>query len=203
MEPMTMAAIASTAYDYYNQSKASQATGTMNKRSIILNMLNRQWEEQMMDKQNEYNKPINQMKRLEEAGLNPNLVYGNANAIISSASPASGSAPWQVTPSQSKLETMALVNGLRSQQLQNKQLEANIEATKSNQELQKMRLGMQASYQDKQLLLQASKLKLAKEIFDVNKEAPKSSSGKFVNDILNLLKDSPSTIRDYMEQYSN
>lgn len=76
----------------YNQHQANQAAGASNKRSIILNMLNRQWEEQMMDKQNEYNKPINQMKRLEEAGLNPNLVYGNANAIISSASPASGSA---------------------------------------------------------------------------------------------------------------
>lgn len=43
-----------------------------------------------MDKQNEYNKPINQMKRLEEAGLNKNLVYDNGTATIASATPSGG-----------------------------------------------------------------------------------------------------------------
>lgn len=31
------------------------------------------------NRQNEYNLPVNQMQRLEEAGLNPNLVYGDKN----------------------------------------------------------------------------------------------------------------------------
>lgn len=31
---------------------------------------------EMWNMQNEYNKPVNQMKRFEEAGLNPNLIYG-------------------------------------------------------------------------------------------------------------------------------
>lgn len=31
--------------------------------------------------QNEYNSPAQQMNRLKDAGLNPNLVYGNGNAI--------------------------------------------------------------------------------------------------------------------------
>ena len=44
----------------------------------------------MWKEMNEYNKPINQMKRLREAGLNPNLVYGHgANALTSSPSPVS------------------------------------------------------------------------------------------------------------------
>lgn len=32
---------------------------------------------EMWNRQNEYNNPINQMNRLKNAGLNPNLVYGN------------------------------------------------------------------------------------------------------------------------------
>lgn len=36
------------------------------------------WNLLMQMYQNEYNKPVNQMKRLEEAGLNPNLVYGQS-----------------------------------------------------------------------------------------------------------------------------
>lgn len=35
---------------------------------------------ELWDKQNEYNKPVNQMARLEEAGLNPNLMYGQISA---------------------------------------------------------------------------------------------------------------------------
>lgn len=35
--------------------------------------------EQYMREQNEYNTPANQMKRFQEAGLNPNLVYGQGS----------------------------------------------------------------------------------------------------------------------------
>lgn len=49
-----------------------------------------------MNKQNEYNKPINQMARLREAGLNPNLVYGNSADTLS-AGPSGGSQA-KVTP---------------------------------------------------------------------------------------------------------
>lgn len=50
---------------------------------------NRQWQEKMMDKQNEYNLPINQRKRLEEAGINPNLAFGSSASGGISASPPS------------------------------------------------------------------------------------------------------------------
>lgn len=36
-------------------------------------------------KQNEYNSPVNQMKRLQEAGLNPNLVYGGSGSVAGNA----------------------------------------------------------------------------------------------------------------------
>ena len=61
------------------------------------NSLNRQWQERVYERQrkdaltdrdfeNFYNSPAEQMKRLKEAGLNPNLVYGNGNATEASAS---------------------------------------------------------------------------------------------------------------------
>lgn len=45
----------------------------------------------LWDLNNEYNKPINQMKRLEEAGLNPFLVYGNGATGNTSSQPSSPS----------------------------------------------------------------------------------------------------------------
>ena len=44
------------------------------------------------NRENEYNKPINQMARLKEAGLNPNLVYGNGAQSVSASSPRASSA---------------------------------------------------------------------------------------------------------------
>lgn len=38
------------------------------------------------NRENEYNKPINQMARLEEAGINPNLAYSNGSISNTSAS---------------------------------------------------------------------------------------------------------------------
>lgn len=44
-------------------------------------MLDKQYQNQkkLIDKQNKYNSPVNQMKRLVQAGLNPNLAYGNVS----------------------------------------------------------------------------------------------------------------------------
>lgn len=43
-----------------------------------------------MKYQNEYNTPVNQMARLKEAGLNPNLVYGSGSLNVTSAAPSGG-----------------------------------------------------------------------------------------------------------------
>ena len=45
---------------------------------------------QLWNLQNEYNSPLAQMQRYSEAGLNPNLIYGQQNVA---SSPASASAP--------------------------------------------------------------------------------------------------------------
>lgn len=73
-----------------------------------LNKKNREWQEKMSalnfernkelfdlqtrtnrmdwEMQNEYNSPVNQVKRLREAGLNPNLLYGNGSTVATGGS---------------------------------------------------------------------------------------------------------------------
>lgn len=48
--------------------------------------------------QNEYNNPSNQMKRLQEAGLNPNLMYGNGSASTGNATSAPDAASVNSAP---------------------------------------------------------------------------------------------------------
>ena len=58
-----------------------QAQEAINQRNIDFtretNALNRQWSLEDWNRQNAYNSPLQQMQRLREAGLNPNLVYGS------------------------------------------------------------------------------------------------------------------------------
>lgn len=49
----------------------------------------REWQEEMWNKQNEYNLPVNQVARLKEAGINPNLAFGSAASAMSSSFPSS------------------------------------------------------------------------------------------------------------------
>lgn len=45
------------------------------------------WNLAQWKRENEYNLPINQIQRLREAGLNPNLVYGGGATTLSASSP--------------------------------------------------------------------------------------------------------------------
>lgn len=74
---------------------AAQSLGTYydkksQKRAFDYNTKMAEWQNEQNIKnwqmQNEYNLPVNQMKRLADAGLNPNLVYGNGNATTTAGS---------------------------------------------------------------------------------------------------------------------
>lgn len=52
------------------------------------NQKNRDFQREMWNANNEYNKPINQMARLEEAGINPHLAYSNGQPMNVSNAPA-------------------------------------------------------------------------------------------------------------------
>lgn len=54
----------------------------------------RGWAKEDWDRQNEYNSPIETMKRLKAGGLNPNLVYGNGATTQAQAIRSSGAEGW-------------------------------------------------------------------------------------------------------------
>lgn len=116
-------AAASSLLDFVGSSVMANSANAKSKRQALTNFWMQNY---FMDKQNEYNKPINQMARLREAGLNPNLVYDNGNAIISSASP-SGGAMADVTPASGSFNVLAKLQALNSM----KQQDANIKETEA------------------------------------------------------------------------
>lgn len=63
--------------------------------------------------QNEYNSPAAQMERLKKAGLNPNLVYGNGNAVQTGA-PVRASSPGSYAPKAPQVETGGIINSMMS-----------------------------------------------------------------------------------------
>ena len=75
--------------------------------------------------QNEYNLPANQMKRLRDAGLNPNLIYGSgsANTGIAGSVAPSKPAPYNIkNPTPSMLQTAlieAQINNVNSSTAKN------------------------------------------------------------------------------------
>ena len=78
MDPATMYAIggavsglAGIGSSIVGANASANQQGSANKWNLLMQMY-----------QNEYNKPVNQMKRLKEAGLNPNLVYGQSAAGV-------------------------------------------------------------------------------------------------------------------------
>lgn len=69
MNPMLAATLAQGATDF-------AGSGTSGLFGWISARKTREYNERMWDKQNAYNHPVQQMARLKEAGLNPNMVYG-------------------------------------------------------------------------------------------------------------------------------
>lgn len=83
----------SGALNYYGQSQANEQNikfqQDTNKQNLdyqrYITELQRGWALSDWDKMNAYNHPAQQMQRLREAGLNPNLVYGNGSATSTAA----------------------------------------------------------------------------------------------------------------------
>lgn len=91
MEPVTTAALIGAGSQVIGQGANAFAQGKMNKKT-------RQWNEKMYaqqqkdnlanwDRQNSYNSPQAQMARLQQAGLNPHLVYGQGAVANSTSAP--------------------------------------------------------------------------------------------------------------------
>lgn len=61
----------------------------------LTNSKNRDWEFEMFNRTNTYNTPLEQRKRMEAAGFNPNLVYGHGSVVNTATRPSGvqGTAP--------------------------------------------------------------------------------------------------------------
>ena len=57
----------------------------------------RQWQEYMWNKSNEYNSPSQQLARYKEAGLNPNLVFGQGASSLAAQFGSGAAAPGNVS----------------------------------------------------------------------------------------------------------
>lgn len=147
------------------QIKAQQTENQKNRDyNLMLAQMQNSWSQDQWERENEYNLPINQRKRLEDAGLNPDLMYGNGgiqNIGASSPSMTSGapSSPTDMSPlGQKKTIGDALRDSLDTEfmRAQIKQVEANtrktnadagISETQLNYEDAKQRLGLDISQQ--------------------------------------------------------
>lgn len=91
---------------------------------------------EFFDKSNQYNSPIEQMKRLSAAGLNPNLVYGNGGATQNAISPP------RYDPPKVQSNVPNMNNALLALQVQ--QAQAGIDQVKAQTEYTKMRTATEA-----------------------------------------------------------
>lgn len=86
MDPTIGAALIKGAGDLISGFLGSSAQESANQTNIQLQREQQAWQESMWNKQNEYNSPVAQIKRMKEAGLNPALMYsqgdtGNAGSV--------------------------------------------------------------------------------------------------------------------------
>lgn len=96
-------------------------------------MADLQWQRdlEMLAKQNEYNSPANQMMRFKQAGLNPNLIYGQGNAGNTAVSMPRYQAPnvnYGYVPDQS---VPAMLSGFQDMMLKSLQIN-NMQAHNDN-----------------------------------------------------------------------
>lgn len=100
MWPAIIGAVGSLAGSAMNNSASASAADTAYGRQKELMALQQQYAVENWNREVNYNSPKEQMKRLKEAGLNPNLVYGNGASGLQAgpvAAPTAPSAPMQVT----------------------------------------------------------------------------------------------------------
>lgn len=73
--------------DLLNSHQADSAMQKQLQANLALAKYQNDYNTEMWNKQNEYNSPINQRQRLIDAGLNPNIMYGNGGVMNTSSTP--------------------------------------------------------------------------------------------------------------------
>jgi hypothetical protein len=139
---------------------------------------------ELMKYQNEWNKPVNQIARLKEAGLNPNLIYGaNGNVAAGGTSaPAPSMMPYRFDFMRQAGQDLAADIELKKSQAEKNRAEANQanqNVVESGTRISKMEAeteftNMQTSLRDKLVESMDSQIAL-------------NASNAFRNNVLNIL----------------
>lgn len=100
--------------------------------NLMLAQQQNAWNQEQWERENEYNSPVNQMKRFEEAGLNPDLMYGQGNSgnaaqLSGGLTAGAPSSPMDY----SALGQKKTLGHVIQESLQNEMMRAQIEKVKS------------------------------------------------------------------------
>ena len=115
----------------YNTKAAAQSM----EYAKTMNRINFEQQNQMFDKQAKWNSPEQQKKRLQEAGLNPGLMYGIGGEGGSSVSSGGGTGPDVKGPGNPGTE--AVMMGLQAKSIESQIALNNAQASKINAETEK------------------------------------------------------------------
>lgn len=161
------------------------------------NALNKQWTEEMWNKENAYNDPSAQMARFKQAGLNPNLIYGQSNTTSAPSLPSQSTHQDEANPSQDVAG--GLNNGFMSyvqsrvmnQQLQNDKKQGLIlDAEKDKKEAETLsilantsRTNQQVNHADFLINAQLDNLMLRNDLTALQTESQKATTQKIYAEI--------------------
>lgn len=139
--------------------------------NLMLAQMQNQWSQDQWERENEYNTPINQRKRLQDAGLNSDLMYGNggiSNLAASSPSMTSGqgSQPVDMTA----LGRKATIGDMIQQGLQTRMAEAQIKATEAQARKTAADAGISETQLEYEDVKQRLGIDLSRQAFDNAKE---------------------------------
>ena len=146
MDPATIAAVADVGLSLMNRNKTSNRANILANYWATVNQQN--FQREMMDKQNEYNKPVNQVKRLLEANLNPYAEFGVTSMASADASGGVSNVPNLVTPDRTKLDLLGkinTINAMKEQKARTDNINANTNAITDNMRIKEAQLGLQQS----------------------------------------------------------
>lgn len=141
-----------------NQTNQAYASRQQQQASMEATRMQYAMEYQQWLRQNEYNLPINQMKRLREAGLNPNLVYGNGTVTGNTTSNMPvPRVPVYNVPKMTLPDIIGMYQDFRIRNLQTDNLEQQNRIDKANADIAELNRDLTVRYKDK-----AESYKLAK-----------------------------------------
>lgn len=140
--------------EYRDWQRGRQDMELQNQHAIDFANMENQWNIEQWHRQNKYNSPIEQMARLRQAGLNPNLLYGSFNPGNASSSPTMSIGNAAEAKGYSARESKSVLEGLdvfgkfqvfKNAKLKNERLEIENDMARNELDSQNAKLEFERS----------------------------------------------------------